>query len=308
MSNFDQPRVAKGTPKRGGQWSSKHTSEAVGVDLAEPDAPDLKEISRGCFEVTDTSSKPEPGANLIRISVRGYPELKAHAGAAGSRYGQFTSDRDLREELADMDGKKTSVLVQSQNGSVQVREGTVGVGDDGSSVYLLAKGSHTKGTYLYGKPGAPRVLDWQVGYGHAVELAGKFRDVEADTPNLVKSTFDDIPCTEDRRDEVAAVFVIDHPGFDGDQDGRGCVFFATERDPEDVANGYFVCPPSSGLFSENGSFTVDQLSRWGGRVSGYRPGSLTFRDAMHLADLADPYKESSSMEPLWDALSKSSRP
>lgn len=39
MSNFQQPRVARGTPKRGGQWSSKHTGEAAGVDLVELAAP-----------------------------------------------------------------------------------------------------------------------------------------------------------------------------------------------------------------------------------------------------------------------------
>ena len=51
-------------------------------------------------------------------------------------------------------------------------------------------------------------------------------------------------------------------------------------------NGYFVAPPGSGLESEHGSFMTGQLSRWGGRVKGFRPGSLSFRDAMELGEKA----------------------
>ena len=57
---------------------------------------------------------------------------------------------------------------------------------------------------------------------------------------------------------------------------------ATDRDPEDVVNGYFVAPPGSHLYSESGSFTTKQLATIAGRVRDYQPGRLTFKDAMEL--------------------------
>lgn len=61
MSDSKQPRVAKGTPKRGGQWSSKRTGEAGDVELVDP-AGDAAErawkAGQDGFYVVDTRSQP----------------------------------------------------------------------------------------------------------------------------------------------------------------------------------------------------------------------------------------------------------
>ena len=72
--------------------------------------------------------------------------------------------------------------------------------------------------------------------------------------------------------------------------------------PAEVVNGYFVAPPGSGLESEHGSFMTGQLSRWGGRVKGFRPGSLSFRDAMELGEKASRWSDDADMGPAWEAV------
>jgi hypothetical protein len=182
---------------------------------------------------------------------------------------------------------------------VTAREGTIVTLGEGLA--LLNKGSTTKGIYLRGRPGVPRVLGAQAGYGRAEALAADFRKSEAAVPEIDPAHFEDIPVGDGESDPpsaVVAAFVLDHPGFDGTQDGRGCVFFATDLDPEDVVNGYFVAPPGSGLESEHGSFYTKDLVRWGGRVKGFKPGSLSFRDAMNLGDKAS----DGDMGPAWAAI------
>lgn len=92
-------------------------------------------------------------------------------------------------------------------------------------------------------------------------------------------------------DAIVTSFVFHHPGFDGDQDGRGSLFSATEitagedgaQDDYAAVNGYAVFAPSSGLVSEHGSMYYGDLKVRGGRVKAYKGGSMTFRDVRELA-------------------------
>lgn len=298
-------RRPAGTPV-GGQFApSSHPRPSLELD-DEPSPSRLQETSRGRYLVTDTVSvRLSPGR--MSMGLGGHPHLRARANLAGARAErEMVGDRDLHSELAGLDGGKVTVLTQGHSGTVEAQEGTVTV-DAAGGVGLLNKGASSKGRYLFGRPGVPHVLGYRRGYGHAAELAAEYRSFEDRTPELEPASFDDIPDGSDgARSEVAAVFVFDHPGFDGDQDGRGCVFFATDRDPAEVANGYMVAPPGSGLVSEHGSFRTDQLSRWGGRVADYRPGSLSFSDAMQLGNRADPYGEA-DMAPTWEAIRGAAR-
>ncbi len=335
----NQPRRPKGVPT-GGQWQATPRPEGnvrlsgqLGDERCHTDGSatlgnkpninpdkDLESIPRGpanpkpvvdrdgrCL-VTDTTSEelvsPVPGFTRTAFHIGGQPHRKAAAGLAAKLY---EARRDGQGPEGDLDGyllgKKATVLLQTKTGSVVAQEGTVAVAN--GAVALLNKGSRTKGSYLFGRDTAPHVLDARPGYGHAGELAEAFRSVEASVPELEPARFDDIPVHDGEGEppkDVVAAFVFDHPGFDGDQDGRGCVFFATDRDPEEVVNGYFVAPPGSGLESEHGSFTTEQLSRWGGRVKGFRPGSLSFRDAMELGEKASRWSDYADMSPAWEAV------
>ena len=307
----NQPRKPAGIPA-GGQWAAMtHAESDVDLSPAQP----LREISRGCWEVFDTVTEeraPMNGLTRTAFHIGGQPHLRARAGLVAAVYGAKDKERDIEAELKELDGKKVTVLTQGKTGSVLAQEGTISSGAD--VVALVSKGSQTKGVYLYGHSRSPRLLDYRAGYGHAEELAERFRSVEVSAPELEPAHFDDIPVADGEGEPpsaVAAAFVFDHPGFDGDQDGRGCVFFATDRDPAEVVNGYFVAPPGSGLESERGSFTTEQLSRWGGRVKGFQAGSLTFRDAMELGEKASRWSNDADMGPTWEAIgagNKSSGP
>lgn len=274
------------------------------IVLGRQEQPQLQQIARGCWEVTDTTREDMPTNNGLRRTscyTAGQPHRRAAAGLAAKLHEQDHGDRDTEAELRELDGEKATVLTQGKTGSVFAREGTVLVGT--GTVALVDKGSRSKGIYLYGSS-APKVLDYQLGYGHAEELASTFRASESRVPELEPAHFEDIPVADSDSEPpsaVAAVFVMDHPGFDDVQDGRGCLFFATDRDPEKVVNGYFVAPPGSGLESENGSFTTDQLNRWSGRVKNFEPGSLTFAQAMKFGDIASGWTDG-DMAPAWAAV------
>jgi len=294
----NQPRKPAGIPT-GGQWApAAHDEPDISLRPSRP----LKQIERGVWEITNTTTEELPAQGALRrtaMHIGGQPHRRAGAGLASRLY-EDTKDGSAEAELAALSGKKGTVLTQGSSGTVTAREGTVVAQSDGS-LALLNKGSATKGVYLTGRPGVPRVLGAKAGYGRAEVLAADFRKSEAIVPELEPSHFDDIPVHDGESEPpsaVVAAFVLDHPGFDGDQDGRGCVFFVTDRDPEEVANGYFIAPPGSGLESEHGSFMTEQLSRWGGRVKNFRPGSLSFRDAMDLGNKAS----DGDMGPTWAAI------
>lgn len=308
MDTNTQPRQPKGAPI-GGQFAGKANPESD-VTLGDPQGGSrpLREVARGQYMVTDTVMTELDREGPIRgvsLSLGGVPHRRAHAGAAALACTQRegpTVTYDNPELLRDLDGQHATVLIQEKaSSSIYAREGTVLVQGDGS-IALLNKGAKSKGFYLHGKRGSPYILGVRAGYGKQEELAAHYRQFEQDIPEVEAPTFDDIPLStgdEEPPSEVAAVFIYDHPGFDGSQDGRGCAFFATDRDPEEVVNGYFIAPSSSGLYSEHGSFTVEDLKRHSGRVVDYQPGKLAFRDAMNLADTVS---EADTMFPVWDAV------
>ncbi len=300
MSTNTQPRQPSGTPV-GGQFAGKANPEPPD-SLLEPDHPEyppLKESGRGRFVIADTVTRQlgtdhlDNGLAIRRTQITpgGEPDLRARAGAAAVAATETMPDFDAETFLRERDAKRVTILLQQRYSKfVEVREGTVVVNSDG--IGLLDKGARTKGSYIIGREACPHVLAVRDGYGHAEELAASYRIAEELLPPVIPAgTFEDIPNVSHLSDEppsdVAAVFILDHPGFDSDQDGRGCVFFATDRDPEDVVNGYFVAPPGSQLYSESGSFTTKQLTTISGRVKDYRPGALTFKDAMDLGDRAE---------------------
>jgi hypothetical protein len=295
-----QPRKPKGIPV-GGQFATMTRAEGDTVLGADDVGIQLREIDRGVFEVADTiakrlSDEDVPGARITRteITIGGRPERRAETGLAtlALERSSGTDDdemiRQLRAIAAEGDGKAT-LLVRHRTGSVQAIEGKVlEAVDSGRSLALLSKGSRSKGHYLF-RDRSPKVLAAEPSYGKAPQLAERYRQAAADLPVLDEATFDGIPEWTDISDEppseVAAVYVLDHPGFDGSQDGRGVVYLATDRDAENgIVNGYMICPDGSGLFSEHGSMRETDLARMGGRVVDYQPGSLTFSDAIRLSD------------------------
>jgi hypothetical protein len=239
----------------------------------------------------------------MAIHMGGQPHRKAAAKLASLLH-EETWGRYVETDLAALEGRKATVLLQNARGTVLAREGTIDSLNEGT-LALLNKGSTTKGIYLSGRPGVPRVLRARAGYGHAEELAAEFRKSEAAVPEIEPAHFEDIPVCDGESEPpsaVVAAFVLDHPGFDGTQDGRGCVFFATDRDPEEVVNGYFVAPPGSGLESEHGSFYTEDIAKWGGRVKGFEPGSLNFKDAMELGNKASRWSDDADIGPTWTAI------
>jgi hypothetical protein len=301
MGARQQPRKPAGTPV-GGQFApTAHDEADISLLPRKGQVQPLKQIERGVWEVTNTATEELEANGALRrtaIHVGGQPHRKAAAKLASLLH-EETWGRYVEDDLDALKGRKATVLLQDRTGAVTAREGTIVTLGEGLA--LLNKGSTTKGIYLRGRPGVPRVLGAQAGYGRAEALAADFRKSEAAVPELEPSHFDDIPVCDGESEPpsaVVAAFVLDHPGFDGTQDGRGCVFFATDRDPEKVVNGYFVAPPGSGLESEHGSFYTKDLVRWGGRIKGFKPGSLSFRDAMELGNKAS----DGGMGPTWAAI------
>ena len=302
----NQPRKPAGIPT-GGQWAPTAHDEAD-ISLGPPpgQVQPLEQIERGVWKVTDTTTEKLPADGAFRrtvIHMGGQPHRKAAAKLASLLH-EETWGRYVETDLAALEGRKATVLLQDAKGNVTAREGSVVAPSEGT-LALFNKGSTTKGIYLRGRPDVPRVLGAQAGYGRAEALAADFRKSEAAVPEIEPAHFEDIPVCDGESEPpsaVVAAFVLDHPGFDGAQDGRGCVFFATDRDPEEVVNGYFVAPPGSGLESEHGSFYTENLAQWGGRVKGFQPGSLTFRDAMELGDKAPRWSDDADMGPAWAAI------
>ncbi len=53
--------------------------------------------------------------------------------------------------------------------------------------------------------------------------------------------------------------------------------------------------------SEHGSMYEADITKWGGRAADYKPGSLTFRDAMKLGQRASAYGDD-DIEATWTAI------
>ena len=302
-------RKPSGAPKsEGGQFDVNVKGE-TGTSLA-PVRPPLTEHPRGVFAVVDTVSEyletDDPRITRTAIHMGGKPDTRAQAKMAALRMerAEQTDAISAKLETLAASGAKASVLVQSPNGSVDVREGTLRNTETG--IAMLNKGSSTKGVYLTGGHQGTRILGVERGYGKAAYLADAFASYAEELPQLEPSTFDNIPdCGHDEPpSEIAAVYVFNHPGFEPDQDGRGSVFFVTDFQPDGdgdagIVNGYGVYQGESGLCSEHGSMYTRDLKRWGGRVKGYQPGTHTFRDAMGFGDAAE---RDNDIEACWSSV------
>jgi len=316
-----QPRVQAGKPGGGQFGSSGHAEGEIELgneqsDAVPPERGPLHETSRGMFEVVNATSRVEPSADpaVTRTSIHpgGIPEVRAATGIAALRMERAEQEDHTEAALrlqADK-GSKATVLITTRSGDVDAIEGTLRNLPDG--MVLMKKGSSTRG-YVLGRNG-PTVLAVKPGYGGAPDLAARFDEHANAGPVLEPATFDDLPVDAggpDRPNQIAAVYVYDHPGFGGGEDGRGTLFFATDRDPDagpegtGIVNGYTVVQPGSGLTSEHGSMYETDLRRWGGRVAGYRPGSHTFTDAMDFGDRASVYGDG-DIEACWDAVKAAS--
>ncbi len=303
-------RRPAGTPT-GGQFAPEAHAEPE-VTLAPP--PPLHERERGVFEVVNTTvehleDETDGGITISRAAIYpgGISHLRAETGLVSlaverASGGQEAIEDTLRfiaaHRFGDANGDKVTVLVRSGVGSVDAIEGRLTMSND--RIAIMQKGSSTKGFYL---DRGLTVLAIRRGYGHAPEMAAWYRNGAADLPHLEPATFDDIPdvsgVDDEPPSEIAAAFVLAHPGFDESSDGRGVVFFATDRDAENgIVNGYMACPSGSGLFSEHGSMYERDIKAWGGRVSTYQAGSLTFSDAIRLAEEA----ETDQPDAVWRAI------
>lgn len=341
-------RVQPGVPE-GGQFATTHRSEPD-VDLGAASSPLTEHpFHPGLFSVADTTrvTTTEPdGYTYTDIHHDGAPDLRAGAkmAALSVQNGEGGQDEVLAtlRTLATEDSPAT-VLAQFPSGEVTAQEGTITL-TSGGELVLVAKGPTGRsgavgeGTHLTRVESEARrhaanaqamerfagigtetryatPLAVMAGHGHAPALANLYHDHTSRLPALAPVTVEGIPVAaagQEPPSEVAAVFVVDHPGFDGSQDGRGAVFFVTDLQPGDgsreawgegIVNGYTVFSPTSGMTSEHGSMYVSDLSRLGGRVHGYRPGALTFSDAMALGNHASSHEEG-DIESTWQAVAR----
>jgi hypothetical protein len=277
----------------------------------------LTETSRGVFEVVNATSRTAPRSaddpvTLTTFRMGGFPDVRAASKTAALRMerSEQAATAGKLEVLADADAKAT-VLVQTHNGDIDAREGTLNVDGDGR-IALMNKGSSTKGIYLVAEGVKLRVIGVEPGYGKAPRLANAFNRHAGQVPELEPARFDDIPVCDQMEEppsEIAAVFMYDHPGFGSGEDGRGSVFFVTDFMPGDspgegIVNGYGVYSGESGLTSEHGSMYEKDMRVMGGRVKGYRAGSHTFADAIAFGNAAE---YDNDIEACWESVAAASR-
>lgn len=320
MSAHAQARQPAGVPV-GGQFAA--TAHAEPNLALVTDRPPLRETSRGVWEVVNATTEDRSAdgevVRSVAIHMNGIAHTRAESGMAALRMQRADAFDEYPPELRQLalDGSKVTALVRLPNGDVQAREGTVFL--NGDSIGLVNKGDRSgKGIWLYDprRRTGLKVLGVARGYGAQQALADQYRSYADELPKVGPATFDDIPEWDGNGEPpsaIAAVYVFDHPGFDGDQDGRGSVFFVTDFQPGDgsatrdgagIVNGYGVYAASSGLESEHGSMYASDLKRFGGRVTGYRPGSHTFRQVMGLAKTAD---RDDDIEQVWESVAAASR-
>lgn len=313
MSAHAQARQPAGVPV-GGQFATTAHAEPNLALVA--DHPPLRETSRGVWGVVNATATID-GDGSTRIHLSGNPPVRAESGMVALRMERAEQTDALHNKLRNLAGGKATVLMRAPTGNVIAREGTLFM--NGDAIGLVNKGDRSgKGIWLVDprRPNGLQILGVTQGYGGQHALAADFRDYADSLPQVDDATFDDIPEWDgvgEPPSAIAAVYVLDHPGFDGDQDGRGSMFFVTDFQPGDgsptrdgagVVNGYGVYAASSGLESEHGSMYASDLKRFGGRVKGYRPGSHTFRDVMGLAKIAD---RGDDIEQVWESVAAASR-
>lgn len=265
---MSQPREPKGVPS-GGRFTG-HTHPETGVDLSP--------------------------AQRTNISYR------AEAKLAGLRHQRSLASDTEPEKLRFLADRTQLVSVVAQNvvGTVEQFTGRIRVsGSGGFEIVQIRRQSVVSLDDLH-------ILDVVRRNGTDSDLLNGYYDTLAKCPTVTEPSFDQVPVFNgdgEPPSDVAAVYVLDHPGFGDGRDGRGVVFFATDRDPEEaIVNGYMVCPGGSSMFSEHGSMFEGDIARFGGQVAGYQPGQFTFSDAAEFGRLSDVHGDN-DIEACWDAIS-----
>lgn len=246
---------------------------------------ELKKISNGVWQIADTvaeelGSEDVPGATVTRIAMHlgGREDLRARNLAIAAL---FDESFDMLVDAAAARVDPVTALCLEKSGSVYAREGKLIRYKD--APFLLKKGSRDRGWPL----ASLNPIAVAAGYGKQEELAGLWAVTARKVPAIGKATVDGIPeyDSDAPAPDIAAVFLLEHPGFGGGP-GHGCLFFATdvqppeERGEDAIVNGYLWVPEDFEGESEHGSFYLEQLRRWGGRLTGWRPGHLTFAQVM----------------------------
>lgn len=214
----------------------------------------------------------QPGVWMVDSNLNHSAARRARNKAAAALF-PAREDRALLESGAS-NSQPVSMLVCEGDGSVLVYQGKLAWWG-GDRLVLLKRGSLHKG-YSLDEHGGLAVLAWEFGDEQHDKLAALWADHMAEVPELEPISYARIPEYQPLRDDpkVHAVFLMDHPGFEGGWGATaGCLFFCWDVQKEDeIANGWLWSDESSLLVNEHGSQYYRDLEQFAGRVKGYRPG------------------------------------
>lgn len=274
-------RPAGAPASTGGQYAPE-TRAAVDISLdpGRPARPALEKHGNGEWLIDSPSvtERSSDGRTRIEIRIGGNPERSVvnHAIVATWPPGRPTLSERLDAAWASGSAPVTLLYIGSGGtiGALECRTYT----DRNRAKYLIKKGSSTRGYSLCNVD----VVDLANGFNGQEKFADAWHDRKAQFPLAVeKFSTDDIPEDDgtERDGSIAAVYLIDHPGFgsDGECATRGCLYFATDQDSGNgIVNGYLWVPNGSGLTAEHGSMYAKDLARWGGRVANADTSRITF--------------------------------
>lgn len=220
--------------------------------------------------------KLQPGVWLVDSNLNHSAARRARNTAAAALFPART-DQALLESGAS-NRQSVSMLTCQPDGTVFIYQGQLGWwGGPGERLTLLKKGSLHLGFDLSGPKALP-VLAWEFGEDRHDKLAALWAEHLAVVPELEPTRFDRIPEYQPLRNDtkVHAVFLIDHPGFEGGWGATtGCLFFCWDVQGEDeIANGWLWSDESSLMVNEHGSQYYRDLEQFAGRVKGFKPGKL----------------------------------
>jgi hypothetical protein len=238
-----------------------------------------------CRENLESSSSSV--VTYAKIHLGGRPHLKARNTAAAVLLAESEQRDATRARLRQLceQGAPMTTLTVDRAGSVTANEGRGIIYQD--RPMLLNKGSKSRGHYLDDPRSEPVAVTR--GFGGQDQLAAAFHAKLDDVPEVRPADYDGVPdeaqrtFNADGSEPIAAVYLLDHPGFgpDGESATAGVMFMATDMDREDgIVNGYLWVPEESGMYAEFGSQYTRDLERMGGRVVDYEPGRLSTTDCM----------------------------
>ena len=251
-----------------------------------------------------TDPSPEEHDSFFRqvIRVGGWPHVNTRQRALSAA---SYSPRERANALSHvaalaLENKKVTVLTENRNGYPFVFEGTAG--EYRGELVLWKKGSKTRFRSIQ----QLNVLAVREGYGKQDVLADEYTRRTGHVPALEETTFDRIPDTThwdasaELPENISAVFMIDGPNF-GEGSAPGALFLATDKQDNEIVNGYLWVPDGYGAESEHGSYFMNDLAK-GGRVTNFQPGDLRFSDVLN-GRLGDTHKTAFAAisEHIWPA-------